>query len=130
MCTVHSWLPPTNGTLTLVDGRFQKTYSSASLGSASGDSRASSAQPTALHTPRSKHFLFVCAHAPILKHGPRGLICGKRIWLWRCPCERFVDFVGCCLRLCEICGVCGDVASDCVIFALYEGSVLIDIFGY
>ena len=37
MCTVHSWLPLTNGTLTLVDARFQKTYSSASLGSTSRD---------------------------------------------------------------------------------------------
>ena len=34
---MHSWLPLTNGTLTLVDARFQKTYSSASLGSTSRD---------------------------------------------------------------------------------------------
>ena len=37
MCTVHSWLLLTSGTLTLVNARFQKTYSSASPGSTSRD---------------------------------------------------------------------------------------------
>ena len=35
MCTVHSGLPLTNGTLTLAGTRFQETYSSAAVGSTS-----------------------------------------------------------------------------------------------
>ena len=37
MCTVHSGLPLTNGTLTLVGTRFQETYSSAAVGNTSRD---------------------------------------------------------------------------------------------
>ncbi len=37
MYTVHNGLPLTSGTLTLIDTRFQETYSSASVGSTSRD---------------------------------------------------------------------------------------------
>jgi len=37
MRTVHSGLPLTNGTLTLVGTRFQETYSSAAVGNTSRD---------------------------------------------------------------------------------------------